>query len=214
MSIASGQISSILEKHFKKNFLIYFLVFISLIIGVVFGTVVVGRLEPAQSEDVLGYLEEFFKGYDLKKLDTKEVVARERVMGNLQVLGITWLLGFSIIGTPLIIMILFVRGFIIGFTVGFLIKELVAKGIFIAILSVLPHNLLFLPALGLLAIGAFSFAYTFVKSKKSRYRRVIYHNILGYTGLGVVMLILGVGAGLIEAYITPVFMSIIAKYLI
>jgi stage II sporulation protein M len=212
---AGEEFSKLMEEHFISNFFIYFLVFASVVLGVIFGTIVMSKLEPSQAHELMTYLEDFFKGYDLGSLPSKDVVAKERILGNLKVLGMAWLLGISVIGAPLLIVLLFIRGFIVGFTVGFLIKEFFFKGALMALLSVLPHNLLFLPALCLISVGALSFSTSLLRRRGGRYyRKEFSRGLIGFTLLAVIMLMLGGVAGLIEAYITPVFMKAISRFLI
>ena len=44
---------------------------------------------------------------------------RESYFSQLKYIGFIWILGISIIGLPLIFILLFVKGVVVGFTVGF-----------------------------------------------------------------------------------------------
>src|SRR5690625_7607326 len=55
------------------------------------------------------------------------------------------LLGLSVIGLPLVWILLFVKGFVVGFSVGFIVNQLGLKGLLLAALSIAPQNLLIIP---------------------------------------------------------------------
>ena len=62
-------------------------------------------------------------------------------------LGILWLLGLTVVGAPLVILLVGARGFILGFTVGFLVQEKTGQGLLLALVAVLPQNLFYVPGL-------------------------------------------------------------------
>jgi len=119
--------------------------------------------------------------------------------------GLLWLLGLSVIGAPLIAAILFLRGFSLGFTAGVLMSQLAWKGTVLAMLALLPHNLLHLPGLMLTAAGAVAFSFRALQSMLGRPSPGgIRHHFLTEGSLAVVGSILLAAGSLIEAYITPV----------
>jgi len=55
-----------------------------------------------------------------------------------------WLLGISIIGLPIIILLYFSNTFILGFSIGGLIVNYKFKGLLFSILSTFPHQLIYI----------------------------------------------------------------------
>ncbi|MGI6093726.1 MAG: stage II sporulation protein M, partial [Negativicutes bacterium] len=124
-----------------------------------------------------------------------------------------WLLGFTIVGLPFVLFILFTRGFVIGFTVGFLVNEYIAKGLLFALVSILPHNFFAVPALLATGVSATTFSLMLLKRRKHSRSNLLYES-LGYTAVCLAMLALIIIAGLIEVYVSPVFMKLVAGLLI
>jgi stage II sporulation protein M len=123
-----------------------------------------------------------------------------------------WLLGFTIVGVPFVLFILFTRGFIIGFTVGFLVNEYIMKGLLFALASVLPHNFFAIPAILVTGVSATTFSLMLVRRKLHGKTNLLYVSV-AYSVLCMGMLLLMMVAALIEVYISPVFMKLIAGLL-
>src|SRR5690606_4529411 len=58
---------------------------------------------------------------------------------------ILFLLGLSVIGLPLVWVLLYVKGLVIGFSVGFLVNQIGMKGLFLAAISIAPQNFVIIP---------------------------------------------------------------------
>ncbi|MFP3381015.1 stage II sporulation protein M, partial [Bacillus sp. SIMBA_069] len=72
--------------------------------------------------------------------------------------AIMWVLGLSIIGLPMILLMLFLKGVVVGFTVGFLVNQLQWQGVTFAMMGILPQNLLVVPALFIVGVSGISFS--------------------------------------------------------
>jgi len=122
------------------------------------------------------------------------------------------LLGLSIIGIPFILGVIWFRGFVLGFTVAFLIEELGAKGIILSILSIFPQNLIILPCIISIGVTGMTFAITVIKNRIKNYRESYSQMIGGYILLNLLFSCLLVISGLIEGYISPIFIKLFSNY--
>ena len=95
-----------------------------------------------------------------------------------------------------------------GFTVGFIISEMKLNGILVAAASLLPHNLLFVPALILVSTTSLSFAVVAVQTLVGTNRSNIINQFMATTLIVVVMSVLIALAALVETYVTPVLMNL------
>lgn len=77
---------------------------------------------------------------------------------NTLYLIIIWILGISIVGIPIIIFILFLKSFIFGFSMSSIISNYGIKGIFLSVISQIPHNLILLISLLLIGFYAINFS--------------------------------------------------------
>lgn len=198
--------------YLRRNWFVYLVVTVFFGAGVVFGALAVKNLNIDQIGELSKYLDSFLQ----KVGDTPpaERSLRISLTENLYTLGALYVLGISIIGLPLIPVVVFTRGFIIGFTVGFLAREKAFKGIIFALISIVPQNFLLVPVIIVAAALAVNLALTFFRKRFGGSGYSALRAVGVYT---IMMLVLGVVtgfAGLCETYVTPVFIKMAAGYLL
>lgn len=201
-----------ISEYLRANIVAYFFMTLFFVIGVVVGALAVKTLPEEQKVELIGYLKIFFQGLTQGQdtVDTT-VLFTNVLLSNVKTIALMWLLGFTIIGLPFVVFIVFTRGFVIGFTVGFLINEYIMKGLAFALASVLPHNFFAVPAIIITAVSATSYSLMLIRRKRRGQVNVIYESI-GYTVICLLMLLLMVVAAVVEVYISPVFMKLIAGF--
>ncbi len=74
-----------------------------------------------------------------------------------------WLLGISIVGLPIILIIITIKSFIVGFSISSIIASYGLKGILGAFVYTFPHQIIFLLLLILLGFYASSFCFKLFK---------------------------------------------------
>ncbi|MDN5375388.1 MAG: stage sporulation protein [Thermacetogenium sp.] len=176
--------------------------------GLVWGALALHNLNPLFQEDLSRYLAAFLQGVEAdsgsRLADIKawyEIVKTQTV-----VLGLLWFLGLTVLGTPLILLVIGGRGFILGFTVGFLVQERAGQGLLLALITVLPQNLFYVPAF--LGGGILSVYYSLTLLRGLRGAAVSLR--LGVYSLLFLFFMLFVLAGAwIEAYMAPVFLRLL-----
>lgn len=178
--------------------------------GLIFGSLAVKTLSPSQVADLGSYIYSFYNSFPQElKMANRHSLAVQCIVDNIiKINGLVWVLGLTIIGAPLILGIIFMRGFVLGFTVGFIISEMSFNGIIVAIASVLPHNLLILPALIITSITSLSFAAAAVKTLTGSSKGNILNQFIGSTLIILVSCALLAAAALVEMYITPIFIQL------
>lgn len=200
--------------YLKANIVSYFFIILIFVIGVVVGALAVKILPDEQKNELISYLRIFFMGLSQ---GTEGTISTENMIGmvmfnNAKTVVLIWILGFTIVGIPFVLFIIFTRGFIIGFTVGFLVNEYVMKGLLFALASVLPHNLFAVPAILVMGVSATTFSLMLVR-RKTYGKTNIWYEAMRYSILCMIMLAVILFASLIEVYISPVFMKLAAKLL-
>lgn len=196
---------SIVE-HLRANIVAYFFIILIFIVGIVIGALAVKTLPEDQKIELVNYLKIFFQGL-LKGQEVSDGGTLWAVVcSSLKTIGLMWLLGFTIVGIPFVLFIVFIRGFVIGFTVGFLVNEYVMRGIFFALAAVLPHNFFAIPAVIVTGVTATSFSLLLVRHKKRKKPGLLYQSLV-YSLTCFAMLLMMLLGALIEVYISPVFMK-------
>lgn len=201
--------------YIKTNIVAYFFVILIFVIGVVVGALAVRTLPDEQKTELISYLHIFFTG--LTQGTENNIPGASMIssvmFNNAKTIALMWILGFTIVGIPFVLFILFTRGFIIGFTVGFLVNEYVMRGLLFAFASVLPHNFFAIPAILVMGVSATKFSLLLVRRKT--YGKVnLWYEAIRYSILCMVMLVVMLVAALLEVYISPVFMKLVANLLI
>jgi stage II sporulation protein M len=200
--------------YLKANIVAYFFMILIFVIGVVVGALAVKILPDEQKTELINYLHIFFTGLSQ---GNEDAISSGNMIGmamfnNTKTVVLMWILGFTIVGIPFVLLILFTRGFIIGFTVGFLVNEYVMRGLLFAFASVLPHNLFAVPAILVLGVSATTFSLMLVRRKT--YGKInIWYEAIRYSMVCMVMLVIMLFAALLEVYISPVFMKLAATLL-
>ncbi len=183
------------------------------IVGILFGILFAFLLSNKDQLLVESTINNFFNAISHNEINYLEGFQASLLSGILYIL-IVWLLGISIIGIPIILFLLFVRGFILGFSMGSIIHIYKLKGIIGAFLYIFPHqiiNIFYFILLGYYAI-LFSkklFEYLFLKKEvglKKLMRK--------YLKILIFCLILSLLCTLSETFLSPIFLNFFTNHLI
>lgn len=207
------KIRELLLKHIQGNVGIYFIVILFFVVGISSGAFTVKALSDQHKGELISYMQSFFQVLSQSTFDAFSVL-KQSLVNNLQTGILTWILGVTIIGIPLILLIIVIRGFIIGFTVGFLIEQMGMKGFIFCVFAILPQNLFIIPGIIIIAVIAVSFSVMLIKTKLNKNYQVdmVRQFVLYSTIVAAVFLLILLGS-FIEAYITPIFMRFISQYM-
>lgn len=198
--------------YIKENLFLYFIAILILVVGIVSGSISVKALNVQQKDNLINYINLFFQKVDINALNSK-LVLKYSILNNLKLVSLIWVLGLTIIGIPFVMLILFIKGFILGFTVGFLIDELGFTGILFSTISIFPQNIIIIPSIVIIGVSALSFSLILLKNKRETEKFSIIQQVTGYTILVSLMALIIILGCFIEAYISPVFMKMMLPYL-
>lgn len=198
-----------ITKYLKDNLVLYFIVVLFLVIGLFTGVLTVNSIRLSERQELLSYINNFFAQISVRQI-SNFAVFRQSLINNFQIVFALWVLGITIVGIPIILIIISLKGFIVGFTIGFIIKEMGFKGIIFTILSIIPQNILILP--GIIIVGAMgvNFSIRILKNKafkKGFFREIAYYSLEILTVSTLVL----VGA-LVEGYIIPFIIKVFSNY--
>lgn len=178
--------------------------------GVIFGAIVVNSLSVIQKDDLFYFINEFFTQVVNGEMVEAKEIFRHSFSYNSKYIGLMWILGMTMIGLPIILVLLFLKGMVIGFTIGFLVQQMGWKGFFLSFVAVLPHNLIIIPIFIGIAVISVSFSLQLIKKlfTKSFYQPFAPMLVRYFMFLGVALIFIGIAA-FIEGYLTPYFMKAI-----
>ncbi|MGG3891809.1 stage II sporulation protein M [Metabacillus fastidiosus] len=204
------QLQTIIKQHIKDQSSIYLFVFVLFLMGVIFGAIIVNSMNINQKEDLYYYLSRFFGQVSEGKIASSIDMFKQSFFHNMKYLGLMWVLGISIIGLPVILVMLFIKGMVVGFTVGFLVNQLGWKGFLLSFVTVLPQNILLIPAFIVMCAVAISFSLKMVKQlymKKTLMMESPFSMFMKYVVVLVSISLFTVIASLFEAYASPMLMK-------
>lgn len=192
----------------KDHLSIFIFIMVLFIMGIIFGAIIVNSLSLTQKEDLFYYLSQFFGELKQGKISASSEMFLYSFKENAKFIILMWILGISIIGLPLILILLFVKGIVIGFTVGFLVSQTGWQGFMLACVSVLPQNIILVPVTIIMASCAVIISIKMIKRqflKSSREKLRPY--FLQYSLMLGVALLSFVVASLLEAFLSPGLMK-------
>lgn len=204
----SRTFSTVLREHFVRNIAIYFVIILAFTIGVCTGAFTVNVLDYNQYDELSNYIKDFFSIIQGQDINHTELF-KTSIYNNLKMVLLLSILGVTVIGIPLVLIIIGIKGFVIGFTVGFLVKVLDLKGVFFSLLGILPQNLIIIPCYIFLGFLCIDFSISMVRSRtRAKYRKEdIKTQLLTYGSFLLIIFLLLVAGSVVEAYITPVFIK-------
>ncbi len=193
-------------RHYWPVYLVVFLIFG---LGVAAGAIAAGNLESEQANELSRYLDRFLQQVNVLEVDQPAAV-KDAVTNNILIILAIYFLGLTVIGIPVMLALVFTRGFALGFASGFLTQDRALMGVILAFAAIFPQNLFFVPALVVGGVASLSFAVLLARRFQNSYIKV-WPGFMGYTGLMLLVLAAAVFAGLIEVYLTPLLVKMAAS---
>lgn len=209
--ISMNYFPKILIDYLKRNIIQYIFLSIILIIGIIIGSITVNLISDIQLENIQSFINGFLTNVNNISVDYSSIFYLS-MSNNMKTAVLLILLGLSVVGIPFILGIILFRGFVLGFTVGFLIEELGSKGLVLSVFSILPQNLIILPCIISIGVTGLTFATTVIKNRIKNYHENYSQMVSGYMLLNLFFSFLLIISGLIEGYISPIFIKFFSNY--
>ena len=191
--------------YIEERLFIFLLVSLLFITGIVGGAFSVNGLRETQKVELTQYLYMFFQDFKMETPPGMDFSpAGKIIFSHFKTIFFLFILGFSVIGTPVILFIIFTKGFILGFTVGFILQQLAGRGFLFAMTAVFPHHLLIVPTIIAAAVANIDFAGVLLKGRWGKNPSYSltgeFMRCLGINGAAFFVLLL---AGLVEGVLSP-----------
>ncbi|ENH97396.1 stage II sporulation protein M [Gracilibacillus halophilus YIM-C55.5] len=201
-----------LTVHLTQYHTIYIFTIILFLTGIIFGALIVNSMSFIQKQDLLFYLERFFQSYLVDDLISHKALFKQSITYHIQYLALLFFLGLSVIGLPIIWILVFIKGMVIGFTVGFFVNQLGWQGLLLSFSAIAPQNLIVIPVYILASSFAMIFSLTLIQSMMSkRYKRPILKTFYHYIAIFSILVVGVCLASLFEAIISYESMRVIAN---
>ncbi|MBX5466556.1 MAG: stage II sporulation protein M [Firmicutes bacterium] len=170
-------------------------------LGGVFGLLAFSVLTPAERSGLAAALRALLAGLARGVMPAGAFAAA--LVANLKSLGLVYLLGLSVVGVPLVLAALFLRGFVVGFSLGVLWGDRTEAGIGWLLGAVAVQNLLWVPALVVTGALALAFSWWLVKGRQLSSQGGLFAEFARYTTGALVMALVAVAATGWEVFLAP-----------
>jgi len=204
-----SRVGQTIQTYAREHQSLYWFTIVLFTMGIIFGAVLVNSLPLSQKQELYGFLQYFFNSLGQQGIPETSTHFQQAFGHYAKTVAIMWVLGLSIIGLPMILLMLFLKGVVVGFTVGFLVNQLQWQGVTFAMLGVLPQNLLVVPALFIVGVSGISFSLRLIKTRLVSKRDDIMPHFIGYTVLVISMLAVLTMAALFETFVSPRLMQLV-----
>lgn len=190
-----------IKQHIKDNRWQYSLVLLIFICGVVIGGYKVAGLEGGVRSHLLQMIDNYLRGGMEGSLDGTSIFL-SALMQQSKTILLIWFLGLTVIGLPLVLGVIFLRGMSLGFTLSFLFQEKAGAGIILSLIAVLPQNIVYIPFLLIWAVVALNASLYILNGRNDSYMP-LGRALLAYTILMLLFILLFLVGAFIEAYLSP-----------
>ena len=190
-----------IKQHIRDNRWQYLLILLIFLSGIVVGSYKVSSLEGGVRSHLLQMIDNYLKGGMEGNLDGASIFYSAFLHQSKTILAI-WFLGLTVIGFPLILAVVFLRGISLGFTLNFLFQEKAGAGIILSFIAVLPQNIVYIPFLLIWAVVAVNASLYILKGRNNSYLP-LGTALIAYSLLMLLFILVFLVGAFIEAYLSP-----------
>ena len=200
----------VLKNYVKNNYREYILTSLIFIIGLFIGVMTINNSTETQSSEITTYLNEFITKFKGIQNINKTSLIFTSIKNNIILAVIIWVAGTTVIGLPIVLIAILLRGLILGYTISAVTLTLGAsKGIIFCLISIFLQNILFIPAVLTLGVSSIKLYKSIMKDKR---RENIKVEIIRHTIISAIMILVLVISSLVENVISITLLKSFIKY--
>lgn len=185
----------------------YIFLLVIVIVGLIFGIVFSQVISKSDKLVVDNTVTNFFSSIEKGRIDYKDGL-KSSVLSNILYLSSVWFLGMSVIGLPIVIFLLFMKGFILGFSIGSIIRIYKLKGIIGAFLYIFPHHIISIIVSILISFYAVMFSIKLFKYL-FLHQEINFKSLMKkYFKILLICFISFIICSLLETYLSPILINI------
>ncbi|MBQ2640117.1 MAG: stage II sporulation protein M [Bacilli bacterium] len=192
-------------KKYKKNKLLITLIIV-IILSVTIGLLFPSLLSNSSKKLLISTLDNFFINIKNNNLNyTSSLIST--LFSNILILSLIWIFGISIIGSVFIVIVLFIKSFILGFSISSILLSYKLNGLILSIIYVIPLilNLLIYFVLCYYSIDFSIILFNYLFKKRNNIHK---KTVKRYIKIYIFSLLLIILSSLVEVYIVPNIINI------
>lgn len=193
-------VKNIIFEHVRDNIKEYFIISIVFIIGIILGVILINNLEQDQQEEISLYISNFINDVKENKSINMINLFKKTAINNITLAILLWFVSSTVIGIPIVYAIIVFRGFSLGYTISSIIATVgTMKGILFSIFGTLLQNIIFIPAVFILAVSGIKLYKSIMKDKRKENIKI---EIIKFTLITLFIIIALIISAIIETYIS------------
>lgn len=193
-----SKILNIIKEHIRKNIKEYLIVSIIFLIGIIIGVVCINNIDTEQKTEIQNYLGTFTNSLNGEyEIDSIQLL-KTSIINNVILALAIWFIGSTVVGIPIVFIIIGIRGFSLGYTISsIMITYPFWKGIGFVLCTLLLQNIIFIPCILALAVSGIKLYKSIMKDKRKENIKV---EILRHTIFSACIAVILLLSSFIEVY--------------
>ena len=199
-----------LNDTFRDKKAYFFIVLIMFCLGISFGLYTVKYMGASDKNDLTNYFFSFTNSIETQPINYGNLLF-EVIKKNILIIVPIFALGLTFFGAPIILILDLLKGFTLGYTFSFMVTTFEGKGIGLALVSVIPQNLVYIPCFIALSVISLSMSTERFKGKFFKYGKskdTFNDGVLDKLFIIIILFVTGI---LIETYISPSLIKFVAQ---
>lgn len=165
-------------------------------------------MTSVEKEGMISYLDQYFLLSSPNDLAFSEIFMKS-AGNNLGLLVIMILSGITAIGFPVALAALIYKGMALGFSAALLIDSMSFKGVAIVFTSMLPQNLIIIPAIIIAGVAALNLAFHTISNRRFGIKKSLAESSGSYLFINVVLAAVILVGCFIESFLSPLLTQLI-----
>lgn len=185
---------------FDKNLMLFLIIlgFIAIIAGSFFVTILNVSDKTLINDHLKLYLDNIENG-NINYL----LFIKNNLLTNVIYILIIWLLGISIIGLPILVIVFFLKCFILGFSIGSIFNCFSIKGIYFSLVYIFPGEVINIISFAIITMYAMSFSIRLIQAVLKRKSIDFKLLINRYSLVLMIMLFFVIISNLYNCFVVP-----------
>lgn len=203
-------IKNVVVEYINENSKTYLAVIIIFFIGIVLGIIFVNNTNQNKQGEISSYINNFISSIKNNSQISNTELFKEYSKNDLYTTTLLWFLGSTVIGAPLIYLVIAYKGYSIGYTISSIIATVgTGKGILFIIITMLLKYIIYIPCLLSLAVSGIKLYKLIIEDRR---RENIKVQIIKHTLFCLMMFGLMIISSLIGTYVSTSLLIVLTKW--
>ena len=184
-----NNIFTVIQEDISNNIKLYIIILIIFLVGLFFGVMFINQNDS--KTEIENYINTYID--ETKSLQNGEYFEelQKDIKSNIILVLLLWFAGTTIIGIPIVLGIILVRGFGLGYTISACVYVLgKIKGIIFIFITIFLQNIIFVPAIMILGVSSIKLYKSIIKDRRKENIKLSILKHTTITGMVLISLIL------------------------